>query len=408
MIFERRSGARREDRHRMTELGVAGTVNINELPFAHDRSRAWRELREGGEAVTSGEEVVLTSAAAVEFAAKRPQIFSSAKAFDVLGSPVPLVPIAIDPPDHTRFRRMLDPFFSPKKMAEREPELRRQAGELIDAIVAKGECEVMADLATPFPSQVFLTLFGLPMADRDRLVHWKDAILQFTDPGSGEPTPEVLTYALELFTYLNEHITERRTDASGSDMLTQLIHDTEDGGMDDTEILGLCFMFVLAGLDTVTSAVGFSLAKLATDPELRQRIAADVSLIPAFIEDLLRVDGPVPFAPRVTTEEVEVAGRVLPKDTRVMLSYGSADRDPRRYDDADEVHLDGKVVHFAFGRGPHRCLGSHLARLELRLILEEWHARIPEYGLVDGRQPEMPWPTGTMGLQSVPLNITAT
>ena len=196
----------------MTELGVTGTVNINDLPFAHDRSRAWRELREGGEAVTSGEEVVLTSAAAVEFAAKRPQIFSSAKAFDVLGSPVPLVPIAIDPPDHTRFRRMLDPFFSPKKMAEREPELRQQAGELIDVIVAKGECEVMADLATPFPSQVFLTLFGLPMADRDRLVHWKDAILQFTDPGSGEPTPEVLTYALELFTYLNEHIAERRTD----------------------------------------------------------------------------------------------------------------------------------------------------------------------------------------------------
>jgi cytochrome P450 len=389
----------------MTELGVTGTVNINELPFAVDRSRAWRELREGGEAVTSGEEVVLTSAAAVEFAAKRPQIFSSAKAFDVLGSPVPLVPIAIDPPDHTRFRRMLDPFFSPKKMAEREPELRRQASELIDAIVAKGECEVMNDLATPFPSQVFLTLFGLPMADRDRLVHWKDAILQFTDPGSGEPTPEVLTYALELFTYLSEHIAERRTDTSGTDMLTQLIHDTEDGGMNDTEILGLCFMFVLAGLDTVTSAVGFSLAKLASDAELRQRISTDFTLIPAFIEDLLRVDGPVPFAPRVTTEEVEVAGRVLPKDTRVMLSYGSADRDPRRYDDADEVQLDDKTVHFAFGRGPHRCLGSHLARLELRLILEEWHTRIPDYTLADGKQPQVPWPTGTMGLQSVPLNI---
>ncbi|MDT5220357.1 MAG: hypothetical protein QOF15_2462, partial [Mycobacterium sp.] len=218
----------------MTETALNGTVNINDLPFATDRTRAWRELREAGEAVTSGEEIVLTSASAVEFAAKKPEVFSSARAFDRLGSPVPLVPIAIDPPDHTRFRRMLDPFFSPKKMAEREPELRRQAAELIDAIVAKGECEVMADLATPFPSQVFLTLFGLPMADRDRLVHWKDAILQFTDPGSGEPTPEVLTYALELFTYLNAHIAERRTDTSGTDMLTQLIHDTEDGGMNDT------------------------------------------------------------------------------------------------------------------------------------------------------------------------------
>jgi cytochrome P450 len=389
----------------MTETALNGTANINDLPFATDRSRAWRELREAGEAVTSGEEIVLTSASAVEFAAKKPEIFSSARAFDRLGSPVPLVPIAIDPPDHTRFRRLLDPFFSPKKMAEREPELRRQAGELIDAVVAKGECDVVPDLATPFPSQVFLTLFGLPMADRDRLVQWKDSILEFTDPSSAEATPEVLAHALELFTYLTEHIAERRANTTGSDMLTQLMQNSEDGGMSDNEILGLCFMFVLAGLDTVTSAVGFSLAKLAGDADLRHRISNDYSLIPAFIEDMLRVDGPVPFAPRVTTEEVEVAGRVVPKDSTVMLSYGSADRDPRRYKDADNVHLDSKAVHFAFGRGPHRCLGSHLARLELRLILEEWHTRIPVYALADGKEPQMPWPTGTMALKSVPLTF---
>jgi cytochrome P450 len=391
----------------MTETALNGTANINDLPFATDRSRAWRELREAGEAVTSGEEIVLTSASAVEFAAKKPEIFSSARAFDRLGSPVPLVPIAIDPPDHTRFRRMLDPFFSPRKMAEREPELRRQAGELIDAIVAKGDCDVVTDLATPFPSQVFLTLFGLPMSDRDRLVQWKDSILEFTDPSSAEATPEVLAHAMELFTYLTEHIAERRADTTGSDMLTQLMQNTEDGGMSDNEILGLCFMFVLAGLDTVTSAVGFSLAKLAGDADLRRRISSDFSLIPAFIEELLRVDGPVPFAPRVTTEEVEVAGKVVPKDTTVMLSYGSADRDPSRYEDADNVHLDSKAVHFAFGRGPHRCLGSHLARLELRLILEEWHTRIAEYTLADGDEPQMPWPTGTMGLKSVPLKFSA-
>jgi cytochrome P450 len=389
----------------MTETALNETANINDLPFATDRSRAWRELREAGEAVTSGEEIVLTSASAVEFAAKKPEIFSSARAFDRLGSPVPLVPIAIDPPDHTRFRRLLDPFFSPKKMAEREPELRRQAGELIDAVVAKGECDVVPDLATPFPSQVFLTLFGLPMADRDRLVQWKDSILEFTDPSSAEATPEVLAHAFELFTYLTEHIAERRANTTGSDMLTQLMQNSEDGGMSDNEILGLCFMFVLAGLDTVTSAVGFSLAKLAGDADLRHRISNDYSLIPAFIEDMLRVDGPVPFAPRVTTEDVEVAGRVVPKDSTVMLSYGSADRDPRRYKDADNVHLDSKAVHFAFGRGPHRCLGSHLARLELRLILEEWHTRIPVYALADGKEPQMPWPTGTMALKSVPLTF---
>lgn len=392
----------------MTELDVTRTLNINDLPFPQDRTRAWRELREAGEAVSSGEEVVLTGAAAVEFAAKKPETFSSARAFDRLGSPVPLIPIAIDPPDHTRFRRILDPFFSPRRMAEREPELRRQAGELIDAIVAKGgQCDLMPTLATPFPTQVFLTLFGLPMADRDRLVRWKDAILQFTDPSSAEATPEVMAHALELFTYLTEHIATRRTDPSGSDMLSQLMQqDGEDGALTDNEILGVCFMFVLAGLDTVTSATGFALAKLAGDADLRQRIAGDFSLIPAFIEDILRVDGPVPFAPRVTTEEVEIAGRVMPKGTTVMLSYGSANRDPSRYQDADSVHLDTKSVHFAFGRGPHRCLGSHLARLELRLILEEWHKRIPEYKFVDGKLPQLPWPAGTLGFLSVPLDIT--
>ncbi len=263
---------------------------LNDLPFAQDRSRGWRELREAGEVVTSGTELVLTSAAAVEFATKKPEVFSSARAFDRLGSPVPLVPIAIDPPEHTRFRCKLDPFFSRKKMKEREPELRRQASELIDAIVAKGQCEVMADLATPFPSQVFLTLFGLPLQDRDKFVHWKESILQFTDPSNDEMSPEGLAQALELFTYLTEHIAERRTTTEGNDMLTQLMQDTKDGEMTDNEILGLCFLFVLAGLDTVTSAVGFSFAKLATDANLRHRINADFALIPKFVENMLRVD----------------------------------------------------------------------------------------------------------------------
>jgi cytochrome P450 len=393
----------------MSELSdnatASATVYLNDLPFAQDRSRGWRELREAGEIVNSGTELVLTSAAAVEFAAKNPEIFSSARAFDRLGSPVPLVPIAIDPPEHTRFRRKLDPFFSPKKMKEREPELRRQASELIDTIVAKGQCEVMADLATPFPSQVFLTLFGLPLQDRDKFVRWKESILQFTDPSNDEVSPEGLAQALELFTYLTEHIAERRTTAEGNDLLTQLMQDTKDGDMTDNEILGLCFLFVLAGLDTVTSAVGFSFAKLAADADLRHRITADFALIPKFVEDMLRVDTPAPFAPRVTTEDVVVAGRVVPKDTTVMLSYGSADRDPRRYDGADEVHLDNRVPHFAFGRGPHRCLGAHLARLELRIILEEWHTRIPDYTLAAGAEPQVRWPSGTMRLEAVPLNI---
>jgi len=133
------------------------------------------------------------------------------------------------------------------------------------------------------------------------------------------------------------------------------MQDTSDGGMSDNEILGLCFMFVLAGLDTVTSAVGFSLAKLASDVQLRDRVANDSSLIPAYVEDILRVDG------RSHSRHVSPRRRSRSPDGRAEGHNGDAQlrqrrRDPRRYEDADEVHLDNKAVHFAFGRGPHRCL----------------------------------------------------
>lgn len=387
----------------MTSVDKIPTVVVEDLPFAEDRSLAWKELREAGEVVNARSEVILTSADAVEFAAKNPAIFSSARALDRLASPVPLIPIAIDPPDHTRFRRVLDPFFSPRPMAEREPELRRQAGELIDAIVTKGTCEVMQDLATPFPSQVFLTLFGLPLDDRDRLLAWMHALLKFANPGNAEPAPEALELALELFTYLSQHIAKRRENPKfGSDLLTQLMR---DGQLTNDEILGLCFFFVIAGLDTVTASVGFALNKLATATDLRHRISKDYALIPAFIEELLRVDGPIPFVARETTEDVEVAGTVVPKNTTVMLSVGAADHDPHRFSDAGEIKLDERGPHFAFGRGPHRCLGSHLARLELRVVLEEWHKRIPEYTLATGAAPKVLWPRGTLGLDAVPLTI---
>ncbi|MCK0516685.1 cytochrome P450 [Williamsia sp. DF01-3] len=385
------------------ELSERDDVDIDALPLAQDRGVGWQALRDAGAVCPAGESFILTSADAVDEAAKAPTVFSSRRAFDRLGSPLALIPIGTDPPDHTRYRRLLDPFFSPKRMAEREPQLRQSAAELIDAIAVRGQCELITDLATPYPSDVFLGLFGLPLRDRDRLNQWKDSILEFTSPSATKPSPEVLTHALELFTYLSEHITRRRQDNSGDDLLTRLIKTRDEGGLSDEDILGLCFLFVLAGLDTVTAALGFAFGRLAQDPSLRRQLAEDESLIPAFIEELLRTDGPVPFAPRVTTEDVEVDGILLPKDTTVLMSYGCANRDPDRYDDADELHVGERVPHFAFGKGPHRCLGSHLARMELRIILEEWHRRIPEYSLADGFEPQVLWPSGTLGLDAVPL-----
>ena len=188
----------------------------------------------------------------------------------------------------------------------------------------------------------------------------------------------------------------------GDDLLSQLLTDSEDGAMTDQDIVGLCMLFALAGLDTVTAATGFALEALSRDPDLRARATRDERCLAEFVEGSLRRDSVVPTVPRVTTEDVEVAGVAIPAGSMCWLAFGAANHDPVRFDDPDTIH-DTRANHFAFGRGPHRCLGSHLARLELRLILEEWNARIPEYSLV--REPRVGWPRATLSHNELLVEI---
>lgn len=377
---------------------------LESLPFEHDRDAAWHMLLAPGKVAVSDAGVYFLSGAdVVEEAATHPGLFSSQGAFDVVGSPFPMVPIAVDPPEHTRFRRVLDKFFGPRRMAERAPELRKHVGELIDQIMASGDsAEVMSALATPFPSQVFLTLFGLPLADRDLLIGWKDAVLDFSAAEGSTASPETLARGSELLTYLNGHLADRRG-SDADDLLSQLLSDSTDGALTDQEIIGLCFLFLVAGLDTVTAATGFALYELGRNPSLRAGLADDEHAVAHFIEEVLRVNPPIPYVPRVTTAEVDVAGVTIPAGSTCWLGLGTANRDPQRYPDADVIN-QGRNNHFTFGRGPHRCLGSHLARLELRLIIEEWNRRIPAYSVL--REPTVGWPSGTLHFRELHLQIS--
>jgi cytochrome P450 len=376
---------------------------LESLPFADDRDAAWHMLLAPGKiAVSDAGVYFLSGADVVEQAATNPELFSSQGAFDLLGSPFPVVPIAFDPPEHTRFRRVLDKFFGPRRMAERAPELRKQLGELIEQIRASGDTsEVMSALATPFPSQVFLTLFGLPLADRDLLLGWKDAIVEFSAADGAAASPDALARGGELLTYLNGYLADRRG-SDGDDLLSQLLSDSSDGALTEQEIIGMCFLFIAAGLDTVTAATGFALYELARNPALRAGVVADEEAVAHFIEEVLRIDPPVPYVPRVTTAEVTVAGVTIPVGSTCWLGIGTANRDPERYPDADVIHRR-RNNHFAFGRGPHRCLGSHLARLEVRLIIEEWSRRIPTYSVL--REPTVKWPAGTLHFRELHLQI---
>ena len=381
-----------------------GTLRYTRLPMAEDRTEAYRILREAGPVIKSPRGYVLTSSEYVEFALKHPELFSSKQAFDMLGSPLPMVPIAFDPPEHTRYRRILQPFVGPRETALWQPRLRSLVGRLIDSFAERGHCDLVAELAVPLPAEVFLTLFGLPMEDRDRLIAWKEGLLGSPVLSGGKPTEEMVRVGAELFTYLVGHIEMRRQHADGGeDLLGRLLADTSEERLSDEELIGLSFLFVLAGLDTVTSALSTAFAALAVRPGLRQQIAADPSVIPGAVEELLRMDGPVVFLPRVASQDIQLDGHTILAGSEVQVAIAAANRDPAEHANPDEINLRRQERHHAFGGGPHRCLGSHLARMEMREVLAEWHSRIPEYELAPGFSPRVDWPTGLVGLDALPL-----
>lgn len=377
------------------ELSFAG------LPMAADRGVGWKAVRDAGRVVYIDGWYYLSHREDVLAALRNPELFSSKKAFDVLGSPLPLVPISFDPPEHTRFRKILQPFFSPKTLNEMLPSLQKQAIDIIDDVVAKGECEVVADIAIPYPSQVFLTLFGLPLADRDRLIAWKDSVIALADSPTLEGAD--LTPAMELVAYLTEAINERRSNP-GPDILSQVL--TGDDALDDAEVMGLAFLFVLAGLDTVTAAMSTALLELARNPDLRVTLRDDPDQMSVFVEEIVRLEPPAPMLPRVTTQEVTIGDFTLPADTRVRLCIAAINRDDTDEISVNNVVMDGKVHrHWGFGGGPHRCLGSHLARMELTLILGEWLKRVPDFSVQDGYEPQIMFPANTFALERVPLTL---
>ena len=168
-------------------------------------------------------------------------------------------------------------------------------------------------------------------------------------------------------------------------MLSQLLCLAGEEALTDEEAIGLCFLFVLAGLDTVSGSLGFGMERLARNPLQRREIVDDPSLIPAAVEELVRLDPPAPFVPRVTAEETVLDGRMLPAGTRVSGYLAAANRDENRHPDPYAVNFRRRDnPHASFGIGVQRCLGSHLARMEMRLVYEEWHKRIPDYDVAPG------------------------
>jgi cytochrome P450 len=368
----------------------------------------YKALRESSPVFRSRTAVVLSRLADIEMALKHTELFSSNMDAVDLGNLRPLIPLQIDPPEHAKYRRILDPLFTPREMARREPEVTKLVNEMIDAFADRGKCDFHAEFAVPLPCTVFLQLLGLPLEDLETFLAWKDGVIR---PEGGPFTFEerraaTAPVAQKIYDYferaIDDHIANPRDDVLSALIAVEL---KEGGGaLSREELLDVCFLFLIAGLDTVTDSLDCFFVYLARHPEHRRQLIEQPDILPSAIEELLRWETPVPGVARVAMQDVEVGGCPISKGERVSPLLGAANTDPAEFLDPELVDFQRNPNrHRAFGGGPHRCLGSHLARMELRVALREFHRRIPDYEIPPGT--ELSYTGGLRSVESLPLTF---
>ena len=307
-------------------------------------------------------------------------------------------PITSDPPIHTWARKLLLPPFSATSIAKWEPETRELCRSLIDGFIDKGRADAAVDYAQQIPPRVIASMLGIPQDMSSTFTEWVRNFLELgltnTDL-QGEA-------ARDIFMFLWERIQDHKEHPQ-DDLISYLLSAQVDGEpVPETHVLGTCFLILLAGIDTTWSSIGSALWHLAQHPEDRARLIAEPELMPVAIEELLRAYSPVTMA-RYVASDVQYNGCTMQEGERVLMNFPAANRDPEVFEHPDEVILDrAKNPHIAFGVGIHRCAGSNLARMEMRVSIEEWLARIPDFQLED---PEVvTWAGGQVrGPRSMPV-----
>jgi cytochrome P450 len=318
------------------------------------------------------------------WALKHPEVFSSAAEAIDIGQAHDLIPLQQDPPLHTKYRRFLAEWFNTKAIAPLEPAVRKLVNELLDGIAPRGECDFHLDFATPLPSTVFLAQMGLPQDDLPTLLRWRDDIIRPAEDMEEAAATRARTGA-EMTAYFDAQIDGLRTNP-GPGFWSDLVNAEFDGRpLDRGELLGMAFLLIIAGLDTVTATLDCMIEYLAVHPDRRRMLVERPELTTDAVEEMMRFLTPVQLIPRVVAQDATIGGVDIKAGDHATIVLGAANLDPGTYDDAEEVDFErDRSINLAFGGGPHLCLGINLARLELRVALEEWHRRIPDYAIVDG------------------------
>lgn len=305
---------------------------------------------------------------------KNPAVFSAREMqIPRVENPPFFIPLSLDPPENVPYRHVLMPKFSPRSVAEMEGKMRTMAAEIVAEVAGKGACDFVHDVAARFPVSVFMVMMGLPL---DKLHEFRS----IADKHFNARTAEEMTASMgRIFQIFNELIAYRQANP-GEDLITHFLTvDFEGRKLSQEEILAMCGVLFLGGMDTVTNVTAFSFQHLAKDPGLQERLANEPELLPRFAEEGLRMFGVI-GTPRLVVQDYDAHGVSFRKGDMVLNALWQSGRDPAKLDRPDEFDIDRKdMPHLNFSTGPHLCLGHALARAEMRILAEEWLKQVPQF-----------------------------
>jgi cholest-4-en-3-one 26-monooxygenase len=369
----------------------------------------WHEDEHGGFwALTKHDDVVHANRDAKHFSSYARSALYNVETEEALAG-VRLMMLNLDPPDHTKLRKIVNRGFTPRRIKELQQSLVDRSREIVDSIAEKGECDFVTEVACELPLQAIADLIGIPQEDRHKVFDWSNRLIGFEDPEFGNTEDEAGAAAAELYAYAHELAEDRRKNPR-DDIVTNLIDAEIDGeALDDMEFNMFFMLLAVAGNETTRNAISHSMLALMQNPDQRQLIVDDPSLIDPAIEEFLRWATPVMHFKRTAMVDIEMRGQQIKAGDRVMMWYSSANRDEDVFEDpfAFNIRRDPNLhtLHSAFGGGgPHFSLGANLARLEMKLIFDELLRRIPDMQLAG--EPSRLRSNFINGLKHLPVTYT--
>ena len=320
------------------------------------------------------------------------------------------IPLELDPPEHTAYRQVLQPLFSPQRMKKLSDDIRGVVNALIDGFAPKGQAEFISEFAHELPARIFLALMDWPLEDAPLFTEATDVVL-FGKPGGTQEESDQARIAagLTVAGYFQKVIEDRRsnprTDATSTLINTEVQLSDGIRVLEDHELILMFYLLLMGGLHTVQGSLAWAIMHLVDNPAQRDLIIADPAVIPKAVEEILRIEAAV-AAGRRATRDVELGGGSIAEGDQLLLMLCSANRDPDAFTHPADFDINRSPNrHLSFGAGVHRCLGSHLGRIELTIALEELHRRIPDYQLVESDPPVF-HSTQVRGCLRMPITFT--